>query len=140
MTKQEEKVIETLTKLKKEFFTAYHLIEAVKRFGLFDGMAYSTKTGRWKYIPRDENGTMNPTYPMCYWNYYPWFVSILNNGIWSCEIISKRSNIYLDFSAETGELVDYIGEVFNLRLTKVNDHYIIEEKTRRKNGDDKRTN
>ena len=74
MTKQEEKVIKTLTKLKKEFFTAYHLIEAVKRFGLFDGMAYSTKTGRWKYIPRDENGTMNPTYPMCYWNYYPWFV------------------------------------------------------------------
>lgn len=102
ITKRQNKVIETLLKLKKLFGSASDLAEAVEEFGLFTGKAFCKNEG-WGLDYTDV-----PDKPYAYasqgWA-LPEFGAILDdNGNWYCSLGYGIHSLILGFR-EDGELV-----------------------------------
>lgn len=102
ITKRQNKVIETLLKLKRLFGSAADLAEAVEEFGLFTGKAFCKNEG-WGLDYTDV-----PDNPYAYadqgWA-LPEFGAMTSGGIWFCSIGYGKHHLILGFKENDGELV-----------------------------------
>jgi len=100
-----EKTIEYLQSQKKQFPPAYYLMQALEKFGFFNGEAYQTPTGKWKLTPYEDMEIRvyferNPLYPR--------FGAYRDDeeNIWRCALNHKNKTNVLTFSTNTGELLE----------------------------------
>jgi len=103
ITKRQNKVIETLLKLKRLFGSAADLAEVVEEFGLFTGKAQLYEDG-W-YIHSDDERFDEPSSWATYGWAFPAFVTKVNGRIWFCRLGFGIHHLILGFRKKDGELV-----------------------------------
>ena len=100
-----EEVKNYLNTQKKEYPPAYYMMQAVEKFGFFNGEAYQTPTGKWKLTPYEEAEIR--VYYECS-PLYPRFGAYRDEeeGIWRCALNHNGKTKILTFSTNTGELLE----------------------------------
>lgn len=102
-----EKTIEYLQSQKKQFPPAYYLMQALEKFGFFNGEVYQTPTGKWKLTPYEDMEIRvyferNPLYPR--------FGAYRDDeeNIWRCALNHNGKTKVFTFSTNNGEFLEGI--------------------------------